>query len=646
MSHFGHRPAARTMVGFLAFALFAVPVLAADYVPDPSAPRADIPKGYQWDPTDIFPDDDAWAAELEAIKVDIPKLNGFKGRLGESAATLLDANTATFDLRLRLMKLYVYAQTKYDVEQGVGSLRQMQGRVSAVFPSFGEATSWMEPELLEIDPTTIRNFMNEEPALAEFEYYFEELWRQQEHTLSSPEERIMALTGNMRSTAGDAHEALLGVDMEFPEIVGPEGAKIPVTLSGFSSLRSHDNYLVRKQAADAFFGTLRGYENTFAVLLDGVVKNHLMSKDARGYGTCLEAALSPDNISTDAYRMLIDTIRANLPRTMHKYVGLRRKVMGLDENLSFPNLYNAMLEGVEPEYTYDEARKLIATGLKPLGKEYVGILEEGLDPANGWIDVYPNQDKRSGAYSNGVLAREVHPFVLHNFDNTLDAVSTTAHEMGHAIHSYYSSRNQPPVYSGYTTFLAEVASTCNEALLTNYLLDEARKDNDIDMQLLLLNQRLESIRLTIFRQTLFADFELRFHEYAEQGNPLTAEYLNGLYADLIREYYGPEFVVGPDDECEWMFIPHFYYNFYVFTYATGLTSGLALADEIDRNGEKAASRYIDNMLKAGSSAPPLDILRNAGVDLETPAPIDAAMDVFERTIDEFDRLWTRKYGKG
>ena len=377
-------------------------------------------------------------------------------------------------------------------------------------------------------------------------------------------------------------------------------------------------------------------------MLDGAVKSHIMSKTSRGYDSCLEASLSPDNISTDAYRMLIDTVRENLPRTMHKYVELRRKVMGIDGALTFPNLYNAMIEGVEPEYSYDDAQKIIATALKPLGKEYVNLIKEGMDPASGWIDIYPNESKRSGAYSSGVLSKDIHPYVLHNFDNSLDAVSTTAHEMGHALHSVFSNRTQPPVYAGYTTFLAEIASTCNEALLTNYLLEEA---DDVDMKLMLLNQRLESIRQTIFRQTLFADFELRFHEHAEAGNPLTADFLNALYAELVTEYYGADFEMGPDDECEWMFIPHFYYNFYVFTYATGLTSGLALADEISANGDKAAQRYINNMLKAGSSAPPLDILRNAGVDLETPAPIVSAMDAFANTVAEFDKLWTKKYGK-
>jgi oligoendopeptidase F len=622
--------------------LIAVPAALAEYKPDTTAPRSEIPKDYQWHSSDIFPDNATFEKELASLGQDIPNLTRFQGHLGDSAETLLEAQDLTHEMVVRLYKLYVYAQTLYDVDQGDSKAREMQGRVAAMMPAFGEATSWVEPELLEIDPEKIKGFMRENPDLAIYDYYFSELWRQQDNTLSGPEERIMALTGNMRSLAGDAHEALLGVDINFPAVTNSKGEEVPLTVSSFSALRSNEDPVVRQGAADNFFGTLRGYENTFSVLLDGVVKNHIMTKDARNFETCLDASLSPDNISPVAYRMLIKTIRESLPRTMHKYVDLRRKIMGIDGPLTFPNLYNPMMEGVEPEYSYEEARELIAKGLRPLGNEYVALLEEGMNPASGWIDVYPNEDKRSGAYSNGVLARDIHPYILHNFDNTLDAVSTTAHEFGHALHSVYSNRTQPPIYQGYTTFLAEVASTCNEALLTNYLLREA---DSTDMKLLLLNQRLESIRLTIFRQTLFADFELRFHEHAEAGNPLTADFLNNLYGEMIQEYYGPDFALGKDDQCEWMFIPHFYYNFYVFTYATGLTSGLAMADLIDKNGDEAAQIYINNMLKAGSSAPPLDILRSAGVDLETPAPILSAMNVFEQTIDEFDKIWSEKYGK-
>jgi oligoendopeptidase F len=621
--------------------ILATSIAWAEYTPDPTAPRSDIPEDYQWSRTDLYPDVAAWEAELDALTEDIPKLKRFRGRLSESSETLLQAQNEVYSLVTRFSKLRTYSALLFDTDMGVSDYRQMSGKVSLLGPLFGESTSWMRPELLNIDPEIIKGWMAQDEQLRQFEYDFSEMWRQQKYTLSAEEERILALAGNVRGMPGEVSETLLSVDMKFDTIVNEDGETVPVTLSGWSGYRSSDVYNVRAQATEVFFGGLRKYENTFANLLDGVVKSHILTKDTRGYESCLEASLSPDNISTDAYRMLISTVRSTLPRTMHKYVELRRKVMALDGPLTFPNLNNAMLEGIDSHYTYDEGREVIATALKPLGKEYVSLLVEGMDPANGWIDVYPNSNKRSGAYSNGSLAADVHPYVLHNFDNSLDAVSTTAHEYGHALHSVYSSRNQPQQYRGYTTFLAEVASTCNEALLTNYLLDEA---DDVDTKLMLLNQRLESIRQTIFRQTLFADFELRFHEHAESGNPLTADYLNETYASMIREYYGPGFELGPDDECEWIFIPHFYYNFYVFTYATGLTSGLAIADLIEDDGSKAANRYIDNMLSAGSSAPPLEILRNAGVDLEKPDPILAAMDLFEKTVDEFDKLWTKKYG--
>ncbi len=613
----------------------------AGYTPDPTTARADIPEGYQWSRTDLYPDAAAWEAELAALTEDIPKLKRFQGRLSQSPEILLQAKNEVHSLVARFSRLRTYSALLFDVDMGISEYRQMSGKVSLLGPLFGESTSWMQPELLEINPDIIKGWMAKDEQLRQYEYDFSEMWRQQQHTLSAPEERILALAGNVRGLPGEVSETLLSVDMKFDTIVDENGETIPVTLSGWSGLRSSDVYNVRAQATKVFFGGLRKFENSFANLLDGVVKSHILTKDARGYDSCLEASLSPDNISTDAYRMLISTVRSTLPRTMHKYVELRRKVLGLDGPLTFPNLNNAMLEGVDSQYTYDEGRDVIAKALKPLGKEYVSLLTEGMDPANGWIDVYPNANKRSGAYSNGSLAADVHPYVLHNFDNSLDAVSTTAHEYGHALHSVYSSRNQPPQYRGYTTFLAEIASTCNEALLTTYLLKQA---DDVDTKLMLLNQRIESIRQTIFRQTLFADFELRFHEHAEAGNPLTADFLNKLYGEMVREYYGPGFELGPDDECEWIFIPHFYYNFYVFTYATGLTSGLAIADLIEDDGRKAADRYIDNMLSAGSSAPPLEILRNAGVDLEKPEPILAAMDLFEKTVDEFDKLWTKKYG--
>jgi oligoendopeptidase F len=618
------------------------PAALADYVPDPTAPRSEIPEAYQWKSSHIFANLADWETEFEAVQKEIPNLAAYEGRLAESPETLFQCLEDQYSLFHRLHKLYIYAQTLYDVDQGVSENRTLQGRISMVIPTINEAIAYVEPELLKIDKSVLEGFLAEHEGLRTYDYYFEDLRRLEDHTLSQPEEKILALTSNLRGVPSDSHEALLQVDLKFPDIIDEDGQPVPLTLSGFTKYRASPVYNVRKQAAEAFFATLRAHETTLAVLLDGVAKSHILTMKSRGYNSCLEAALKPQNISTDAYRMLIDTINTQLERTLHKYITLRKKVLGLEGPVTFPNLYNPMIEDVEPEYTYEQGEEIILAALKPLGPEYGNLLAEGLDPTNGWIDVYPNQNKRSGAYSSGMLARDVHPFVLHNFDNTLDAVSTTAHEMGHALHSVYSQRNQPPVYAPYPAFLAEVASTCNEALLTDYLLEEYK--NDVDMTLMLLNQRLESIRLTIFRQTLFAEFEMRFHEHAEAGNPLTAEYLNGLYKELVEKYYGPDFVMGENDECEWMFIPHFFYNFYVFTYATGLTSGLSLATQIEKQGQDSATKFINNLLKAGSSEPPLVILRNGGVDLETPQPILDMLDMFERTVADFDQIWTKAYG--
>jgi len=579
---------------------------------------------------------------VAAVEAEIPKLASYEGKLGESAENLYNCEEDVQRLLHRLYKLYIYAQTLYDVDQDVSENRARQGRIAMLMPKFSQTIAYIEPEILTIDADVLDGYVSQHEGLSTYEYYLADLRRLEAHTLSQIGEELLALTGNVRSVPGETHEALLQVDIQFPNIVNEKGETVPLTLSGFSKYRASPVYNVRRQAADAFFSTLRSYENTFAVLLDGVAKSHILTKEARNYASCLEAALKPQNISTDAYLMLVQTINANLERTLHKYITLRKKVMGLDGPVTFPNLYNPMIEDIEPPFTYDEGRELILTSLKPLGGEYVALLAEGMDPQNGWIDIYPNKNKRSGAYSNGMLSRDIHPFVLHNFDNTLDAVSTTAHEMGHALHSVYSHRTQPAIYAGYPSFLAEVASTCNEALMTNYMLDKYK--DDVDMTLMLLNQRLESVRLTIFRQTLFAEFEMLFHEHSEAGNPLTAEFLNGLYGDLITKYYGPDFTMEENDECEWMFIPHFYYNFYVFSYATGLTSGISLAQQIQEKGQAAATKYIDNMLKAGSSAPPLDILRDGGVDLETPTPILDMLDLFEETVQEFDRIWTAAYG--
>ncbi len=638
-----HRTA-RRMTAFvtlaLALAVFAAP--AAAYDPDPATPRSEIPQQYQWRYDHVFPSVAAWEKELAAVEALVPSLGGYEGHLGESADSLYGALKATEDAVQRLYKLYAYTQLRLDPELSDAENQQMQGKVGFLFQEFGSVVSYMEPEILAVDQAVINGYLAAKPELKIYQFYFDNMFRMKQYSLSKAEERVLSMAGQVRGASAEVSEKLRDIDMKFPPVVREDGTMEPLTLAGWGRARSSESYNVRRQASDAFFTTFRQYENTLAATLDGVVKSHLLTKELRGYDSCLEAALKGDNISTATYRMLIDTINANLARTMHKYVDLRRKVMGIEGPLTFPNLYNPMLEDVAVSYTYEQGRDLILKGLAPMGREYVGLLATGTDPANGWIDVFPNRAKRTGAYSTGIVARDIHPFVLHNFDNTLDAVFTTAHEFGHALHSYYSSKYQPPVYSDYTTFLAEVASTCNEEVLLSYML---KQEKDPERILMLLNERLEKIRLTIFRQTLFAEFELRYHEYAEGDETLTADYLNGLYKELIQKYYGPNYEMGPNDEVEWAFIPHFNYNFYVFSYATGLTSGISLAQQIMAKGEPAATRYIDGMLKGGCSAPPLTLLKNAGVDLETPAPILTMLDLFEKTIADFDALWTKTYAQ-
>lgn len=628
------RVLALALVG-LSFARVAV----AGYAPNPNDARAQVPDGYKWQPVHLYATAADWEKDLKALQEMLPGVQGCEGKLGTSAAKLLEC----LDLRdrtvQRFYKVYGYASYHFDVDQGNDEAKARMGQAKGMEPAVGAAMAYFQPEILAIPQATLDGYLKESEKLRVYDYYFKDVRRLAAHTLSPAEEKILALAANVMGLPGDGHEALLEVDAKFGTLVDEQAKQVELTQTGFRMYRASPVYNVRVQATNAFFGTLRSYENTLSVLLDGVAKAHIMNKDARHYKNCREAALTPDNLSEKAYDMLLDTIHANLPRTLHRYISLRKKILGLEGKVTFPNLYNPLIDIEEPHYSYDESRKLIAEGLKPLGKDYGELLAKGMDPAAGWIDVYPNKDKRSGAYSSGFIY-DSHPYVLHNYDDTMDGVFTTAHEFGHALHSVYSNKNQPFVYAGYTTFLAEVASTTNEELLLTHLLKTTK---DPKVRLLLLNQRLENIRLTIFRQSLFAEFEKRFHEQAEKGEALTPAFLNDLYKELVTTYYGPDYEMGPDDSMEWGFIPHFYYNFYVFAYATGLTSGISLARQIVAD-PKAAERYKTKMLSAGASAPPLEILRNAGVDLETPKPIEDMLVVFEQTLDEYEKLWTQIYG--
>ncbi len=614
------------------------------FSPDPNLPRAEVPDECKWDLTHLYATPDAWEADFAAVEAEIPKIKPTcEGKLASSPELMLECLDGTYTILEQLYKLYVYAGREFDQDQSLDETKMRSGRVQMLIPTFSDQVSFMDPELLAMDKAVIDGWMAENEKLAEYGYYFDDIFRMKPHTLTPGEERLLALTSNMADAPYYAHEAMLNVDMTFPEITNDKGELEPLTVTGFTKYRGGSDPELRRVAKDTFFGGLAGYENTFASMLDGIVKAHIFKKDARGYDSCLEAALTPDNIDPAVYTNLISTINDNLERTMHKYVALRRKVMGIEGPLTFDNLYNPMIaETVEKTYTYDQGVEMILASLTPMGPDYLSFVEDGMNPANGWVDVYPNAKKDSGAYMSG-SAYAIHPYVLLNHNNDLESVFTIAHEYGHAMHSYYSNQHQPFMYADYATFNAEIASTTNEVLLLNHLLATTKK-KDVDTRMALLNQRLENIRLTIFRQTLFAEFELTIHEYAEQGNPLTADYLNTTYAELIQKYYGPDYQLGENDASEWAYIPHFFYDFYVFTYATGLTAGISLGTQIGekKTGRAAAELYKTEMLSAGGSAPPLEILANAGVDMTNPQPILDMLDVFEATIDEFEAAYDLK----
>jgi oligoendopeptidase F len=617
------------------------------FEPDPNLPRAEVPDECKWDLTHLYATTDDWEKDFAAVEAEIGKIKPTcEGKLSESPAVLQECLDGTYTILEQLYKLYVYAGRNHDEDQVLDEPKVRSGRIQMLIPTFADQVSFMDPEILAMDSATIDQWMAENEGLAVYDYYFDNILRMKPYTLSPAEERIMALSGNITDAPYYMHSAILNVDLTFPEITNPEGAQEPLTVTGFTRYRGGADAELRREVKDTFFGGLAGFENTFASMLDGIVKAHIFHKEARGYDTCLEAALTPDDIDTAVYTNLVETINANLDRTMHKYVALRRKVLEIEGPLTFDNLYNPMLADIEEKaYTYDEGVDMIMASLTPMGPDYLAFVEEGMDPANGWVDVYPNAKKDSGAYMSGG-AYAVHPYILLNHNNDLESVFTIAHEYGHAMHSYYSNQHQPFMYADYATFNAEIASTTNEVLLLDYLLANTKK-KDIDTRLMLLNQRLENIRLTIFRQTLFAEFELKIHEHAEQGNPLTADFLNTAYAELIQKYYGPDYQMGENDASEWAYIPHFYYDFYVFTYATGLTAGISLGTKIldKKGGKTAAQLYKDELLSAGGSAPPLQILKNAGVDLTEPQPILDMLDLFEQTVDEFEATYDKKYGK-
>ena len=589
--------------------------------------RAEVAAQDKWAIHDLFATDDDWRAALAAAKEYVPRVQAFRGRLGESAQMLLDYLRLDDEISLAFDALVHYAQRKSDEDTRVATYQEMVSQVTRLAVELQSAAAFQTPELLAIPEDTLEGFYQTAPDLELYRRNIDRVRRRKEHVLSDKEEALLAAAGEMAAAPDDVFSMLNDADLKFPDAVDKDGNKHPVTHGTYIPLMQSYDRTLRKSAFDSLYSVYGQFRNTAASILSAQMKQLLFFSNARKYPSTLAAALDGTEVDPAIYHNLIDAVHRSFA-PMHRYVSLRRRALGVDE-LHMYDLYVPVVEGVEMKFTFDEAKEIALKALAPLGEDYLNLLREGFN--NGWIDVYENQGKRSGAYSAGA---RVHPFVLLNFKGTLDDVFTLVHEMGHAIHSYLSNKTQPTAYQDYVIFVAEVASTCNEALLMEYLLSVTE---DKKQRAYLINHFLEQFRGTLYRQTMFAEFELRVNEMTQRGEGTTAEALCALYKELNVQYFGPDMIVDDEIALEWARIPHFYYDYYVYQYATGYAAAIALSRRILREGEPAVRDYI-GFLSGGCSADPVTLLRGAGVDMASPAPVEDATKLFDELIGEMKAL--------
>jgi oligoendopeptidase F len=628
----------RFRVSLVAF--FTVAVLATA-TPVRALERSEVPEKYQWDLTALYPDEAAWMAGKQELLQLLPALGARQGKLGASAASLLDGMTAWEQASLRAERLYSYASQLYDQDTRVARSMQMQQEMSQVYNQFQSAISFMRPEILAIGREQIEAYLAAEPRLRQYRMYFDDILRAAPHTLSPAEEKVFARMGALGATGSTVQSVFRSADMPFPEITLANGEKVRLDAAGYEKYRASPNKADRDAAFKAFWTRYNEFTRTYAATLNATVEASVAHRDVRKFPTTLDASLFDYNIPRSVYEQLLADVNANLP-TLHRYLRLRQKIMGLPQ-LGYEDLYAPIVQQVDLEWTPEQAMALTLDAFAPLGKDYVEVLRKGY--ADRWVDFMPNTGKSPGAYSNTVYG--LHPYQLTNFNGAWYDVSTLAHESGHSMHSYLSNAKQPYATANYSLFVAEVASTLNENLLFHHVLDQTRDDRT---RLFLLASYLDSMRTTLFRQTLFAEFEMKMHEAVERGEPLTGESLNKMYLELLRRYYGHDQGVVKVDElyaAEWAFIPHFYRPFYVYQYATSMIGGMQLADGMIgkaavKSGQAAANRaaYL-RLMEAGSSKYPIELLQDAGVDMTTSGPFNAAMREMNAIMDEIERIYAR-----
>jgi oligoendopeptidase F len=576
----------------------------------------------------MYPEKTLLLAEFNKVDTLIEKISAYKGQLMVSATHLYEALSLQLDIARVIENVATYSKMKLDEDSRVSDNQAMSSRAESLGVKVQEALSFIIPEILASDEKLVMTYMEQHEGLKVYAQMIDDILRRKPHTLSSKEEQILAMAGDLASTPYNTFEMLDSADFIFPTIKGEKGEDIQLTHGSFIPTMESKDRRVRKDAYDAFYSVYKGHINGMAALMQAEVKKNSFFARAKNFSTAREASLFENNVPVSVYDQLIESVNKNLP-AMHKYMGIRKRLLGVD-TLKMYDVYVPIIQSVEMKFPYEEAQKLVLESLAPLGNQYVETVKKAYE--DRWIDVYENTGKRSGAYSWGTYDSK--PYILLNYHDNIDNMFTLTHEMGHSMHSHFTHVNQPYVYGNYSIFLAEVASTTNEALLNHYMLENAKNKEE---KLLLLNHYLEQFRGTVFRQTMFAEFERDMHKIVEDGGALTAEVLKANYRTLNEKYYGPEMEIDDTIAVEWARIPHFYYNFYVFQYATGFSAAVALAEAIVNEGQPAVDRYL-NFLSAGNHQYPIDILKAAGADMASGKPVDDCLALFSRLVDEFDEL--------
>jgi oligoendopeptidase F len=593
------------------------------------ATRSEIAVEDTWRLEDIFATDEVWEKEFQEVKALIPNMKNYEGKLGESANTLYEAFQKQDHLLERISKLYTYAHMRYDQDTTNSLYQGYDDRIKNLYSQAASGLAYIVPEILSIDESKIKAFLNEKEELKLYEHALDEINLQRPHVLSAKEEALLAEASEIMGSASNTFGMLNNADLTFPTIKDEEGNEVEVTHGRYGRLLENEDQRVRHDAFKAVYDTYGKFQNTFASTLSANVKKDNFNARIRNYSSARHAALANNNIPESVYDNLVNTVNDNL-HLLQRYVKLRKKVLGVEE-LHMYDLYTPLVKDVKMEVTYNEAKDYILKGLTPLGEDYINVLKEGFE--NRWVDVHENKGKRSGAYSSGTYG--TNPYILMNWQDNVNNLFTLAHEFGHSVHSYYTRKTQPYPYGNYSIFVAEVASTCNEALLNDYLL---KTIDDEQKRIYLLNHYLDGFRGTVFRQTMFAEYEHQIHQKAQNNEALTAASLTEMYYELNKKYFGGgDVIIDEQIGLEWARIPHFYYNYYVYQYATGFSAATALSKQILEEGEPAVKRYLE-FLSAGSSDYPIEVLKKAGVDMTSSQPIVDACKVFEQKLNELESL--------